>query len=259
MGADLDVGRRQAVRGRRRTGRELGVARDRRRRGRARRRAPSSRGAARRRGGRWRHRRARAGQVEPAVEDRKPGRQRLARVSQARRQRERQAAARRVAGDHDRLRIDPRGEQLPVGGEGVLERRRMLVLRPEAVVEQVDGAPPASAICAARPRWVRREPTRRRRRAGRGSPATDRRPPAARSGRMGHRRANPWSIEIPWDAGDPRPPPPSRRAAPGPGSRCAGRSAAAGASAACASGRGRYRFTGRENRVRACPPTRPST
>ena len=88
------------------------------------------------------HRRARAGQVEPAVDDREPCRLGLAALTQAHRQRERQTTACRVAGDHDRLRVDPRGEQLSVGGEGVIEPGRVLVLRAEAVFEQVDGGVP---------------------------------------------------------------------------------------------------------------------
>ena len=79
--------------------------------------------------------------IEPAVQDRQPARERLAGVAQAHRQRHRQSTPGGVPRDHDRFRVDAASEQLAIGGQRVLERRRVDVLGPESVVEQVHRGP----------------------------------------------------------------------------------------------------------------------
>ena len=96
------------------------------------------------------HRRTRAGEIEPAVEKCQSRREVLARIPESRRQRDRQASSGRVANDRNRAWIECRGE-LAIGGQSVLQPRRMRVLRSEPIVEHVHWRPAGDADLSSQP------------------------------------------------------------------------------------------------------------
>ena len=96
------------------------------------------------------HRRTRAGEIEPAVEKCQSRREVLARIPESRRQRDRQASSGRVANDRNRAWIEGRGE-LAIGGQSVLQPRRMRVLRSEPIVEHVHWRPAGDADLSGQP------------------------------------------------------------------------------------------------------------